>query len=65
MSSYRAFDPSFPTQKEKARAAGRAFEVQGVLDDWLHILRPRRRMQELFSYGVCGNLAGLLSFAGN
>ena len=32
---------------EKARAAGRAFEVQGVLDDWLHILRPRRRMQEL------------------
>ena len=28
-------------------AAGRAFEVQGVLDDWLHILRPRRRMQEL------------------
>ena len=25
---------------EKARAAGRAFEVQGVLDDWLHILRP-------------------------
>ena len=23
------------------------FEVQGVLDDWLHILRPRRRMQEL------------------
>ena len=32
---------------EKARAAGRAFEVQGVLDDWLHILRPRRRMQGL------------------
>ena len=25
----------------------REFEVQGVLDDWLHILRPRRRMQEL------------------
>ena len=25
---------------EKARAAGCAFEVQGVLDDWLHILRP-------------------------
>ena len=32
---------------EKARAAGCAFEVQGVLDDWVHILRPRRRMQEL------------------
>ena len=42
---------------EKARAAGRAFEVQGVLDDWLHILRPRRRMQELVrklkSRGYC------------
>lgn len=32
---------------EKARAAGCAFEVQGVLDDWVHILRPRRRMLEL------------------
>ena len=32
---------------EHARAEGCAFEVQGVLDDWLHILRPRRRMQEL------------------
>ena len=30
-----------------AKEYGRAFEVQGVLDDWLHILRPRRRMQEL------------------
>ena len=30
-----------------AKAAGREFEVQGVLDDWMHILRPRRRMQEL------------------
>ena len=33
------------------------FEVQGVLDDWLHILRPRRRMQELVrklkSRGYC------------
>lgn len=42
---------------EKARAAGRAFEVQGVLDDWLHILRPRRKMQELVqrlkSHGYC------------
>ena len=24
-----------------AKAAGREFEVQGVLDDWMHILRPR------------------------
>ena len=32
---------------EKARAAGRAFEVRGVLDDWLHILRPRHRMLDL------------------
>lgn len=32
---------------EKAQAVGRAFEVQGVLDDWVHILRPRHRMQEL------------------
>ena len=32
---------------KKAKAAGREFEVQGVLDDWMHILRPRRRMQEL------------------
>ena len=32
---------------KKASAAGRGFEVQGVLDDWLHMLRPRRKMQEL------------------
>ena len=42
---------------EKARAAGRAFEVQGVLDDWMHILRPRRKMQELVqklkAHGYC------------
>ena len=31
----------------RAKEYDRAFEVQGVLDDWLHILRPRRRMQEL------------------
>ena len=31
----------------RAKEYGREFEVQGVLDDWLHILRPRRRMQEL------------------
>ena len=30
-----------------AKAAGCEFEVQGVLDDWLHILRPRHRMEEL------------------
>ena len=42
---------------ERARAEGCAFEVQGVLDDWMHILRPRRRMQELVqklkSHGYC------------
>ena len=42
---------------KKAKAAGREFEVQGVLDDWLHILRPRRRMQELVrrlkNHGYC------------
>ena len=32
---------------DRAKKAGRAFEVQGVLDDWMHILRPRRRMQTL------------------
>ena len=41
----------------KAREQGCAFEVQGVLDDWMHILRPRRRMQELVqklkSHGYC------------
>ena len=31
----------------RAKEYGRAFEVQGVLDDWMHILRPRRRMQTL------------------
>ena len=31
----------------RAKEYGRAFEVQGVLDDWLHILRPRHRMEEL------------------
>ncbi len=40
-----------------AKAAGRSFEVQSVLDDWLHILRPRRRMQELVrrlkAHGYC------------
>ena len=42
---------------KKAKAAGREFEVQGVLDDWLHILRPRHRMEELVrrlkSHGYC------------
>ena len=32
---------------DRAKTVGRAFEVQGVLDDWMHILRPRRRMQTL------------------
>ena len=40
-----------------AREQGCAFEVQGVLDDWMHILRPRRRMQELVqklkAHGYC------------
>lgn len=30
-----------------AKEQGRFFETQGVLDDWMHILRPRHRMQEL------------------
>ena len=42
---------------EHARAEGCAFEVQGVLDDWMHILRPRRRMQtlveQLKQHGYC------------
>ena len=42
---------------EHARAEGCAFEVQGVLDDWMHILRPRLRMLELVrrlkSHGYC------------
>lgn len=41
----------------RAKEQGCAFEVQGVLDDWTHILRPRRRMQELAqklkSHGYC------------
>ncbi len=41
----------------RAREYGCAFEVQGVLDDWMHILRPRRRMhglvQTLKSKGYC------------
>ena len=35
------------TMLKNAQAAGSEFEVQGVLDDWMHILRPRRRMQTL------------------
>ena len=27
---------------ERARAVGRGFEVEGVLDDWMSMLRPRR-----------------------
>ena len=41
----------------RAKEYGRTFEVQGVLDDWLHILRPRHRMEELVrrlkSHGYC------------
>ena len=42
---------------DRAKKAGRAFEVQGVLDDWMHILRPRLRMLELVrrlkNHGYC------------
>lgn len=42
---------------DAARAAGCAFEIQGVLDDWMSILRPRLRMQELVrrlkNHGYC------------
>ena len=42
---------------QRARAVGRGFEVEGVLDDWMHILRPRRKMQELVqklkAHGYC------------
>jgi len=41
----------------RAKEHGCAFEVQGVLDDWMHILRPRRRMQDLVrklkAHGYC------------
>ena len=46
------FDPSSPTHKEKARAAGPGLEKE----------RGRRRYSVM---GFCGNRAGLLSFAGN
>lgn len=32
---------------QRARAVGRGFEVEGVLDDWMSMLHPRRRMQTL------------------
>lgn len=32
---------------ERAKAVGRGFEVEGVLDDWMSMLHPRRRMQAL------------------
>lgn len=42
---------------QNARSAGCEFEVQGVLDDWTSILRPRLRMRELVrrlkSHGYC------------
>ena len=46
-----------PRMLAKAREQGCAFEVQGVLDDWMHILRPRLRMLELVrrlkNHGYC------------
>ena len=42
---------------QRAKAVGRGFEVEGVLDDWMHILRPRLRMLELVrrlkNHGYC------------
>ena len=46
----RACSPAYEANQRMlthAKEHGRVFEVQGVLDDWMHILRPRRRMQEL------------------
>ena len=53
MSSYRAFDLSVSTQKEKARAAEPGLE------------KEREEEEGIQLWGFCGNLAGLLSFAGN
>ena len=42
---------------ERAQQEGCSFEVQGVLDDWIHILPVRHRMQELVrrmkNHGYC------------
>lgn len=42
---------------ERAQQEGCSFEVQGVLDDWIHILHVRHRMQELVrrmkNHGYC------------
>ncbi len=42
---------------ERASAVGRGFEGEGVLADWMSMLRPRRRMQELVqklkAHGYC------------
>lgn len=42
---------------ERAQQKGCSFEVQGVLDDWIHILHVRHRMQELVrrmkNHGYC------------
>lgn len=53
VSSYRAFDLSFSTQKEKARTAEPGLE------------KEREEEEGIQLWGFCGNLAGLLSFAGN
>ena len=57
----KVYDLTFGSEEwqllEHARAEGCAFEVQGVLDDWMHILRPRLRMLELVrrlkNHGYC------------
>ena len=33
--------------RDSLEAVGRGFEAEGVLDDWMSMLRPRRRMQTL------------------
>ena len=47
-----------PMLDRMPKLPGCAFEVQGVLDDWTHILRPRRRMirawsRRLKQHGYC------------
>ena len=54
----KIYDLTFGSEEwKKLQAAGCVFEVQGVLDDWVSILRPRHRMQELVrrlkNHGYC------------
>jgi len=44
---------------ERAKAVGRGFEVEGVLDDWMSMLRPRRRMQTLVEQLMHRDFEGL------